>query len=168
VLCLGAASRLSPRQTVRKCIQEGGQNLPVIRNLLASERTWQPAPDFSNLTTFDYHFLAYLKRPELVAPAFAFFDACDQRIALSRMSDGSTGRILGDIEAAVSRLQTAGFEVIVVDVTTPDVAAAGLSVVRVVVPGLVPLHFQHPRPFLGVRRLTGTPSPLNPFPHPFP
>jgi ribosomal protein S12 methylthiotransferase accessory factor len=61
------------------------------------------------------------------------------------------------------------------------VAQAGLFVVRVIVPGLVPLHSNHLRPFLGVRRLYDVPVRLgwerdgwraetgfNPFPHPFP
>jgi len=166
--CLGTASRLSPRHAVRKCILEAGQNFPLVRNLLAREKDWQPAPDFSNLNTFDYHFLAYVKRPELVAEAFAFFDACEHRVALSQVPDRSTGRVLTDIEYAVASLRTAGHEVIVADITTPEIADVGFSVVRVIVPGLVPLHGNHLRPFLGVRRLVDVPYPLNPTPHPFP
>ncbi|MGH9348048.1 MAG: YcaO-like family protein [Vicinamibacterales bacterium] len=181
VTCLGAAARLSPRHAVRKCIQEGGQNFPVIRNILSSEKDWQPAADFSNLTTFDYHFLTYLKRPDLVPRAFAFFDECEERVALSELPDRSTGRVLADIEQCVACLCRSGHEVIAIDITTPDVAEAGLSVVRVIVPGLVPLHGNHLRPFLGVRRLFEVPSRLgwdrrgsspdnglNPYPHPFP
>jgi ribosomal protein S12 methylthiotransferase accessory factor len=181
VVCLGAASRLSPRQAVRKCVHEGGQTLPLIRILLASEKDWQPAPDFSNLINFDYHFLTYLRRPDLVPQAFAFYDACGDRVALSRLPDHSTGHVLADIEYCVASLRNAGYEVIVIDITTPDIAEVGLSVVRVIVPGLVPLHGSHLFPPLGVRRLSEVPyrlgweergwspeSGLNPFPHPFP
>lgn len=49
-------------------------------------------------------------------------------------------------------LEEAGFEVFVVDLTTPDVALTGLTVLRVVVPGLVP-NFPAAFPFLGGRRL---------------
>jgi ribosomal protein S12 methylthiotransferase accessory factor len=181
VPCQGIASRLSPRHAVRKCIHEAGQNFPFIRNLMASEKDWHPAPDFSNLTTFDYHFLAYLKRPDLVPQAFAFYDECADRIALSKLPDRSSGRALADIEYCVRRLEQAGYEAIVVDITSPDIAEVGLSVVRVIVPGLVPLHGNHLRPFLGVRRLFEAPSrlgwdpprmssetELNPWPHPFP
>lgn len=181
VVCLATASRLSPRHAVGKCIQEGGQNFPLIRYLLANEKDWQPAPDFSNLTTFDYHFLNYLKRPDLVPQAFAFYDECEDRVALSHLPDHSTGRVLADIEYCVTCLRKAEYEVIVTDVTTPDIAEVGFSVVRVIVPGLVPLHGNHLRPSLGVRRLFEVPfqlgwdrrgwspdSGLNPFPHPFP
>jgi ribosomal protein S12 methylthiotransferase accessory factor len=179
--CLGCASRLSPRHAAGKCLQEIGQNFPVIRNLLASEKGWQPASDFSNLNTFDYHFLTYLKRPELVPQAFAFYDRCEERMPLSQLIDRSTGRVLTDIERCVVCLRHAGYEVLVADITTSDVAEAGFSVVRVIVPGLMPLHSDHLRPFLGVRRLSEAPfrlgwerrgwtpeQGLNPLPHPFP
>src|SRR5581483_6791119 len=120
--CLGAASRLSPRQAVRKAMQESGQNFPLVRNLLIREKDWQPVADFSNLTTFDYHFLTYVRRPDLVSQAFAFFEACEDRVPLSQLRDRSTGRVLGDIEEAVACLRAAGHEVIVTDITTPDIA----------------------------------------------
>ena len=181
VACVGAASRLSPRHAIRKCIQEAGQNFPYLRHLLDNEKDWQPAPDFSNVTNFDYHFLNYLKRPDLVPEAFAFFDACEQRVALSQLPDRSTGRVLADLRYCIACLGEAGYEVIVTDITTPDISDVGFSVVRVIVPGLVPLHGHHLRPFLGARRLFDVPfrlewnrsgwsaeAGLNPFPHPFP
>jgi len=103
------------------------------------------------------------------------------RVPLSHLPDHSTGRVLDDIDHCVTCLGRAGYEVIVADVTTPDIAEVGLSVVRVIVPGLAPLHSNHLRPFLGVRRIFEVPfrlewnrrgwspeSGLNPFPHPFP
>lgn len=181
VACVGTAARVSPRQAVRKCMHEAAQAFPYFRYLMDSEKDWQPAADFSNLTTFDYHCLTYLKRPELIPRAFAFCDACEERVALSEIPDRSAGRVLADLEHCVARLHEAGYEVIVTDITTPDIAEVGLAVVRVIVPGLVPLHGQHLRPFLGARRLFEVPSRLgwerrgwspeggiNPFPHPFP
>jgi ribosomal protein S12 methylthiotransferase accessory factor len=181
VACVGAASRLSPRQAIGKCIQEAGQNFPYLRHLLESEKDWQPAADFSNLVNFDYHFLNYVKRPDLVSKAFAFFDECEDRVPLSQLPDHASGRVLADVEYCVARLGEAGYEVIVTDITTPEIAEVGFSAVRVIVPGLLPLHGDHRRPFLGVRRLFEAPFPLrsqpsersfgielNPFPHPFP
>jgi ribosomal protein S12 methylthiotransferase accessory factor len=176
VPCQGLAARLGPQRAARKAIHEAGQNFPFIRNLLTNEKEWRPADDFSNVTNFDYHFLTYLRRPDLVPAALAFFDACDRRVALSAMPDRSTGRILGDIESAVARLRALGHETIVVDVASPDVAEVGLSVVRVLVPGLAPLHGNHTRPFFGVRRLVDAPQRFgwstdggfNPMPHTFP
>ncbi|MFD9334988.1 YcaO-like family protein [Streptomyces sp. NPDC060028] len=63
------------------------------------------------------------------------------------------GRPAGEtLKALVARLRKAGHQVIAVDVTTPDVRAAGLSVVRVVVPGLYS-NTASGMPFLGGERL---------------
>lgn len=84
------------------------------------------------------------------------------------------------LDAAVARLAARGLEVWAVELTAPAVAAAGLRVVKVVVPGLQPLDFGRTDRHLGGRRLYETPramghravatspSGLNPVPHPFP
>jgi ribosomal protein S12 methylthiotransferase accessory factor len=180
-VCVGSAARLAPRQAVRKCMREAGQSFPYLRYLLEKEKGWQPAPDLSNLVNFEHHVLHYLRRPDLVPQAFAFCDACEESVRLSELPDRSTGRVLGDLERCVECLGEAGYDVIAADLTTPDVREVGLRVVRVIIPGLVPLHGNHLRPYLGVRRLfdvprrlgwdgraASSPSGLNPFPHAFP
>jgi ribosomal protein S12 methylthiotransferase accessory factor len=78
----------------------------------------------------------------------------------------------------VQRLAALDLEVLSVDVTLPDVAAAGLHVFRTVVPGMVPLTVGRDA-CLGSARLHTVPAPLghkarygpghwNPHPHPFP
>lgn len=181
VACVGASARVAPAQALRKCILEAGQNFPYLRYLMDHAKDWQPAADFSNVVGFDQHFLTYVRRPELVPQAFAFWDAATGRVALSALPDHASGRVLPDIRHCVARLDAAGYEVIVVDITTPDIAALGFHVVRVLVPGLLPLHGHHQHPYLGVRRLHEAPqrmgwtaaraapaAGLNPFPHPFP
>lgn len=85
--------------------------------------------------------------------------------------------------AALSRLASdlaaAGLEAIACDLTSPDVRALGLSVVRMVVPGMNPLFMGHSNRALGGTRLYTVPqrlgypglspgAPDNPYPHPFP
>jgi ribosomal protein S12 methylthiotransferase accessory factor len=69
-------------------------------------------------------------------------------------------RITGDVRAAyLDRLASRGIEAYAVDLTTSDVAAAGLAVIRVVAPGTYsnpPAAF----PFLGGRRLYDDPVTL--------
>jgi ribosomal protein S12 methylthiotransferase accessory factor len=90
--------------------------------------------------------------------------------------DGGTDEQLG---AAVAALDAAGLEAVACDLTTSDIARAGLHVVRVVVPGLHPLFMGHRNRALGGRRLYQVPAllgetgihpgePDNPYPHPFP
>jgi len=179
-LCLGAASRLSPRSAVRKTLLELGQGLPYLRTLIAPGRVWAAQEDFSDLTSFDHHLMLYNENPQLAAAALAFYDSAPEE-PMSAIPDGSTGRLKGDVERCVDLLARAGHEVIVVDLTTADLREAGFSVVRVLVPGLVPLHGDHNLPYLGVARLRETPwrlgwvdrgqdplAALNPLPHPFP
>lgn len=176
-LCVGTAARLDPKAAVRKCLHEAGQALPYFRFLLGQLKGWQPAEDFSDVTSFDLHCILYIKRPQLVAPALAFADAVTTQVTLSAVPNRATGRVLGDILAALEILRARGFEVIVVDITTPDVEAVGLKVVRVLIPGLVNLHGNHNFPYLGAARLHNIPATMgwpttsndfNQFPHPFP
>ena len=76
----------------------------------------------------------------------------------------------------VQRLRSKGYEPVAVDLTTADVASLGLSVVRVLVPGLHPLLFGYGVSTTDTRRLreiaafwgvTDIGAP-NPSPHPFP
>lgn len=179
-LCLGAASRLGPRDAVRKSLLELGQGLPYLRTLMAQDKDWVAAEDFSDLTSFDHHLMLYNKKPKMAAEALAFYDSAREEL-LSSIPDRSTGRLKGDVERCVDLLRQAGHEVIVVDLTTPDLQEAGFSVVRVLVPGLVPLHGDHTLPYLGVARLREVPwrlgwvdrdrdplATINPLPHPFP
>jgi ribosomal protein S12 methylthiotransferase accessory factor len=88
--------------------------------------------------------------------------------------------VLELIEAVCGRLSAHGISAYAVDVTSPDVAAAGLSVVHVLAPELCQLDVVAGCRFLGGRRLYEAafeagfvPRPLgsddlNPDPHPCP
>ena len=88
------------------------------------------------------------------------------------------GTVADDLDSLVAAVAATGEEVVAVDLTTPDVAEIGLSVVRVVVPGFHPLQMGHGNRCLGGRRLAAYPSSVggarfelpqdNPYPHPFP
>jgi ribosomal protein S12 methylthiotransferase accessory factor len=79
------------------------------------------------------------------------------------------------LSALVCEVSATGSDVIACDLTTPDVAELGLSVVRVVVPGFHPLQMGHANRCLGGTRLpaavgvdTWSAGHDNPYPHPFP
>ncbi|MEX5637118.1 YcaO-like family protein [Parafrankia sp. FMc2] len=57
------------------------------------------------------------------------------------------------------RIESRGFEICYVDLTTPDVAAAGMHATRVVIPGLVP-NFPAAFPMLGTGRVQHAPVDL--------
>lgn len=178
--CVGAAARLNARDAVRKALLELGQGLPYLRVLRAESKGWTPREDFSNVSSFDHHLMLYNMRPDMAATALEFYRSAPEE-PLSRLAQSATGRLKGDIERCLELLAGAGHEVIVVDLTTPDLQEAGFTVVRVLVPGLVPLHGDHGLPYLGAGRLREAPwrlgwvertrdplAVLNPLPHPFP
>jgi ribosomal protein S12 methylthiotransferase accessory factor len=180
-LCVTSVARLSMKDAIRKGLCELGQELPYLRFLRHQLADWEPLPDHSDVVTFDHHFTLYSKRPDLAKKAMAFCDRVEEEVPLSQLPDYRTGRALGDIERCVAVLAEQGYEVIVVDITTEDVRELGWCVVRVLVPGLVPLHGHHRRPYLGLPRLREIPDKLrwaengwdpkaglNPDPHPFP
>ncbi|MGH3974889.1 MAG: YcaO-like family protein, partial [Pseudonocardiaceae bacterium] len=86
-----------------------------------------------------------------------------------------------DLCELVGRYLNIGLDVIVVNQTTPEHQTGGLSCVKVLVPGTLPMTFGHrfrrttgiPR-LLSVPRLLGyhardlRPDEINPHPHPFP
>lgn len=179
--CVTSVSRLSMREAIHKGLRELGQELPYIRYLRHQLEDWEPKDDYSDLVTFDHHFTFYSKRPELVGEAMAFCTEVKDEVPLSELPDHTTGRPLGDIQRSVDFLAEHGYEVIVVDITTEDIRELDWSVVRVIVPGLVPLYGNHNRQYHGVPRLWDIPKKLgwaengwdpnaglNPYPHPFP
>jgi ribosomal protein S12 methylthiotransferase accessory factor len=80
---------------------------------------------------------------------------------------GVTDDPAATLAAIVAALDRAGHEVVIVDITTPDVRTAGMVVVRAVVTGLLPLHFGVGQERLGSARLAEYPiDSLNRAPHP--
>jgi ribosomal protein S12 methylthiotransferase accessory factor len=81
------------------------------------------------------------------------------------------------LDAVVRKLQDAGCDVLSVDISTPEARAVGLTVVRVIIPQLMPLSFAHRARYLAHPRLyevsehfeqdTLEECDLNPFPQPF-
>jgi ribosomal protein S12 methylthiotransferase accessory factor len=114
------------------------------------------------------------------AKSFAGFAwASEEERPFGEMAAVPGGSAAEQLAAAMDRLTAAGLDVLACDLTTPDVAGLGLSVVRVVVPGLHPLFMGHRNRALGGHRLYVVPQRLgfrgmtpgdadNPYPHPFP
>jgi ribosomal protein S12 methylthiotransferase accessory factor len=93
----------------------------------------------------------------------------------------TTTDVKQEVETCVGRLAARGLEVLAVDLTTDDISELGLQVVKVLVPGSLPLDFGVRWPHLGGRRLYEAPrrmgyrgrvarhpAEVNLFPHPFP
>ncbi|WP_282937888.1 TOMM precursor leader peptide-binding protein [Paenibacillus sp. RC67] len=86
-----------------------------------------------------------------------------------------------DVKEIVEAFRRVNLEIIVVDVTAPELERNGLYCVKVLIPGLLPMTFgHHYTRITGLERLFSvpaqlgfaahplTPDQLNPYPHPFP
>jgi ribosomal protein S12 methylthiotransferase accessory factor len=176
--CVGSAARLDAEKAVIKTLIESAQGRPFLRYVLRKERNWDCGEEFSGVRSFDDHGRLYSSNPELI-PELLFVESGPMRSAQT-LANLSTGTIVGDIQVCLNALAKKGLDVLVVDLTTRDVEEVGFKVVRVIVPGLQPLHGDHRFPFLGGKRLYQVPrllgysaedtteESLNPWPHPFP
>jgi ribosomal protein S12 methylthiotransferase accessory factor len=115
-------------------------------------------------------------------PAKSFAEFCwesPESVAFDELADVGGESAEREVASVTRELEACGLEPIACDLTTPDVASLGLSVVRVVVPGLNPLFMGYRNRALGGERLYSVPQKLgsrgldrgeadNPYPHPFP
>jgi ribosomal protein S12 methylthiotransferase accessory factor len=109
-----------------------------------------------------------------------FLFSSKERIEFDDLENRSLGSSRRDCERLLQGVQSAGYRALLANLTTPDVADLGLSVLRAIIPGLHPLFFGFRTRALGGKRLWEIPRRLgghvgvtresgdHPFPHPFP
>jgi ribosomal protein S12 methylthiotransferase accessory factor len=175
----GSAASLSPTTAVKKSLVEAASGRPYVRFILQSESAWKYRSDFSSVNTFRDHAAFYTREPQH-HNALAFLTAERAPDELSAATDLTGGSILGDLKICLDLLAEHGLDVIVKDLTSPDIEDVGLKVARVLIPGLQQLHGDHRYPYLGCSRLYRAPkalgmsaeltteADLNPYPHPLP
>jgi ribosomal protein S12 methylthiotransferase accessory factor len=177
-LAVGAASAPTMREAVRKAVREAFQTRVFARQLVLNMRDWRVNADFSSVRSFEDHVMYHALRENEAAARF--LDASSERVSLEAIENVTGDTITSQLRDILSRLARAGVDTYVVDLTTSDIAAAGLHVVCVVCPQLCRLDVAHEFRYLGGRRITHAayeagfvPRPLrledlNPHPHPFP
>ena len=148
----------------------------VLHGLKATQTLLERHPDFAADTlmrTLEDHTLLYAKFD--LRERLAFFTNSSTVRHWSSVPHLASGQVASDIDKCVHLLKERNYDVIVVDLTPPEIAECGLFVVRVVVPGMTPLHGKDTLCPLGVKRVRQVPialgygvRDLNPFPHPFP
>jgi ribosomal protein S12 methylthiotransferase accessory factor len=147
----GACSHPDPERAVLGALREAAGHLPLMRALYVRERE---------------HAEAMLADPTLVRKPLDHalvhgcpraFDRVERLLGprsphtlRAHFGDGAEARP-DSLDSLCSRLNAREFDVLFVDLTPADVAALGLSVVRALVPGTLPITFGH-----GRERLAGT------------
>jgi len=130
------------------------------------------------------HFLMDDKH-EIISFSDAFPQACSDAISPAAQYQSSTSKSSTSSSeswsALISTFRSLNLDILVVDQTSPEAASCGLTVVKVVVPGMMPMTFGHTmNRVTNLDRVLNVPmqlgyfnrplklDELNPYPHPFP
>ncbi|MGZ8782867.1 MAG: YcaO-like family protein [Gaiellaceae bacterium] len=181
-LGVGAAANARVEDAWSRALAEAFASRSACRKLRLLDPERRYDNDGSDVAGFDDHIRFYGDDERADQAAF-LWESSDVR----PVSDVESlpGEASGRRAALVARIELAGSRAFAVDVTSPDVAAAGLHVIRAVAPGLAALDAAHPYRFLGAPRLLEplpqqlsgrdiltppvlTTDDLNALPHPFP
>lgn len=174
ILTVGAATRTDMRVAVEKAIMECVQTRAWLRQMIRTEGP-RAFATYDDVHTFEDH--VHLWGDPAMHKHLEFLLNSKRTVPVQHPCDAQTPESM--ISWMVDRLSKRGLEAIVVDVTPEDVRSLGLSVVRVLVPGAIPLAADHRFQPLGGNRLyevpahLGYPAPVstrefNVIPHPFP
>ena len=174
-IAVGASTRSTYGEAMRKTIMEIGQAIPYLRHTLGENKDWEPK-NYGDVRSFELHSIFYTKRPDQW-PAFDLWRNTEP----TKEIDFGEVRTLSDEEELRRILQifkNKGYNVLFKDLTTVDVAQAGFRSVKLLVPQLIQMSGGYPFYFLGGKRLYETPvnlgypertyEELNKYPHPFP
>ena len=177
-LGVGAGAAATVEAAVEKALDEAVRVRSWARALRRRDPAGARVPPAERIRRFDEH-IAFYAQDENARRA-GFLDAGGGRRHVREVPQLEMPSVRGRIEAICARLNAAGASAYAVDVTAPDIRAAGLRVVKVVAPELCPLDVEHAARCLGGRRLYDVPrqlgvrdavltaAELNPDPHPFP
>jgi len=167
LISVGCAAMKSWVDAIYKAVIEAIQVRTALRSREKKERNLHDACDVRRSWDHAFYYYDHIGRLE----AFRFlFES--QSIKLKELESPFEGyRDEAAIDRCIERVYAAGYDVYVVDLTPREIKELGYHVVRVLVPGLIPLHFGHNTLPLGLTRLGGSLGEIEmsqlKWPHPF-
>jgi len=178
-VCVGAAAHLNPKLAVAKAIEETAHGRVYAKRLMRQRPKIAQEVNLTKVTNLNDHVLLYCTPATSARLRFVYSSTQEIEInsILNRFSEND---VLANIHTCIELLAARCLEVIVVDITTPDIAGVGFHVVKVLIPGMQPLSVGTKYLCLGGQRLyqvpyilgyTSTPTTedsINRDPHPFP
>ena len=177
LICFGGAANLDPEQAAIKALVEAVQTRSWAKFMGARDYPFIIESDYSNIDDFEKHVFLYAYGDMLHAVDFLVTSPAEIRFA--DIPNRSTGTVVGDLRIAVAAIESNGYEIMAVDLTTSDVAKCGYSAVKMLIPQLHPMEGDHTHRYLGGTRLYDVPhklgypiastfATLNQYPHPYP
>lgn len=175
-IAVGASTRSTFGEAVKKTITEIGQAIPFFRYQLEQKESWNPQ-DYNELTSFDDHAVFYTFRQDLWHVFEGHINAKEEKkIDFNENENKLTTK--EKIRLIVGDMKAKNYNVLVKDITTHDMRQLGFFATKVYIPQLIPLAGAYRYYFYGGKRLFEVPAKfglkshsfeeLNPFPHPFP
>lgn len=174
-VAVGSACRSTFADALDKVIKEMGQAVSYFRYLLGVKKEWYP-DSFDHVHNFEEHSIFYLKRTDL----WHVFDPWRNAQPTKEIDFNKkhVANACDEVKRIVRLFDDCHCDVLLKNLTTPDVLTAGYHSVRVIAPQLVQLGGDYNYYFLGGDRLYEVPAKcgyaaksfeqLNPYPHPFP
>jgi len=156
---VASGADLSPTQALILALEEACLALIGMGRAVAAAPTYEPASDYSNVTTLPLHGLAHALDPRLRSSVSFLTEPADI-VKLSELPNVATGNPDIDLRTALDQIRPLVTDVVGVDVTTPDVDEVGFKVARVIVPDLQPMDIDHRFRHFGGRRLYDVPHKL--------
>ena len=164
-----SCAKLSPSRAAEGALTELAQCLMWADSLVDGGEKL-PDPSRSTLSRIEEHVLWPLA--PTARSHYAFTLASSERRSFDEREEPASKDVLHSIKDCVSKIAAVGLDVIVVDVTSPDIRDCGLHVVRVLVPGAQPLFFGSGMHRVSERAHCGNSdsdgTTINLHPHPFP
>jgi ribosomal protein S12 methylthiotransferase accessory factor len=172
--CVGGAARFDVRYAIRKALIECVQGWTWARHERL-ELGPRPTPSsFEDITSFGDRVRLYACADMTEAVSFLTMSSREVRLSDVERRVAPDDQVVRRLAAEVA---AAGSDVIVVDLTSPEIAELGLCVVKVFCPALEQLEGDHRYRLLGGNRWRSVPEKLgqprhrgalNPWPHPYP
>jgi ribosomal protein S12 methylthiotransferase accessory factor len=177
-LAVGAASARTMTDAVAKAVREAFQTYTWARQMRFLKPEWSEPEDFTQIRDFEDHVALHAFGSH--AEQTRFMDASTRSLRVDDVPSVAGPNVREQIDALLQRLHSRRIDVYSIDVTSPDLRAVGLHVIRAFSPQLCHIDSEHAYRFLGGRRLYRaafeagllpqalTLETLNHFPHPFP
>lgn len=176
---MGLGAELNPVKALILAMEEAFLTFLGMSRYIKSDPGYRPEPDFSDITTPIQHAVAHSIDPTL-KNSIDFLHSETSTLSLSELPNKSSQSSLQNVKTLSAMIEAKGLDIILFDLTTPDINEAGFKVVRTVIPGMEPLDVSHALRYLGGKRLyqlpfqlgllekPNTEFSLNKYPHPFP
>lgn len=176
---VGMGTDLDPNRALVQALEEAYLGYWGMNRYALEKNDYKPEKNYSNVNIPIQHGYAHALWPEL-RESMEFLLASDTELLIQDLPNGFNESMRSNVDTLVDLLREKGLDVIIKDLTTPDINEVGFKVVRSVVPGLQPLDVNHVFRYLGGNRLYEAPCQmglsalsmaeegLNPYPHVFP